>query len=240
MTEKSKAIEEPSKIEVQVSLDEDNEVVVSAIQKVAEALPSSSGIESALTQQNEIFSSLIELVRNSIQPDYIPHFFSFAALAISILALYLSHWHKSSKAILCLNSRLFNCIGKKTKRELSYTFSNTGNQELFVKDISLLRGQSPLGNLKHNSSYLVIPSNIVEPFVIKPGEIKSFMLSHEVDYELAPDYDEVSNKYILVSLEVISANGKRFQITHDISNLGPSGPDIKDKIWAGVPLGGSI
>ncbi|MDN3407061.1 hypothetical protein [Pseudoalteromonas sp. APC 3218] len=118
--------------------------------------------------------------------------------------------------------------------------SNTGNQELFVKDVSLLRGESPLGNLKHSSSYLVIPSNHIEPFVIKPSEIKSFMLSHEVDYELAPDYDEELNKYILVSLEVISANGKRFQVTHDISNLGPSGPDIRDKIWAGVPLGGSI
>jgi hypothetical protein len=111
---------------------------------------------------------------------------------------------------------------------------------LFVKDVSLLRGQSPLGNLKHSSSYLVIPSNHIDPFIIKPGEIKLFILSHEVDYELATDYDEELNKYILVSLEVISANGKRFQVTHDISNLGPSGPDIRDKIWAGVPLGGSI
>jgi len=165
---------------------------------------------------------------------------SVIALVASVIAIYLSHWHKSSKAILCLNSRLFDCLNEKTKRELRYTLSNTGNQELFVKDVSLLRGESPLGNLKHSSSYLVIPSNHIEPFVIKPSEIKSFMLSHEVDYELAPDYDEELNKYILVSLEVISANGKRFQVTHDISNLGPSGPDIRDKIWAGVPLGGSI
>jgi hypothetical protein len=165
---------------------------------------------------------------------------SVIALAASMIAIYLSHWHKSSKAILCLNSRLFDCLNEKTKRELGYTFSNTGNQELFVKDVSLLRGQSPLGNLKHESSYLIIPSNHIEPFVIKPGEIKSFMLSHEVRYELSPDYDEELNKYTIVSLEVISANGKRFQVTHDITRLGPSGPDIKDKIWQGVPLGSSI
>ncbi len=97
-----------------------------------------------------------------------------------------------------------------------------------------------MGNLKHKSFYHEIPSNTVEPFVIKPGEIKPFMLSHEVDYNLAPDYDKELNKYVIVSLEVISANGKRFQIAHNISNLGPSGPNIKDKIWAGVSLGSSI
>ena len=43
-----------------------------------------------------------------------------------------------------------------------------------------------------------------------------------------------------MSVEVISANGKRFQIAHDISNLGPSGPELKDKIWRGVLLGNSI
>ena len=165
---------------------------------------------------------------------------SISALLLSLVAIYLSQWHKSSKALLCLNSRLFGCLGKTTTRELSYTFSNTGNQELYIKNISLLRGQSPSGNLKHESSYLVIPSNTVSPFVIKPGEIHAFMLSHDVKYDLPPDYDEILNKYIIVSLEVISANGKRFHIAHDITNLGPSGPDLKDEIWKGFNLGGSI
>lgn len=165
---------------------------------------------------------------------------SIFALAISVVAMYLSQWHKSSKAILCLNSRLFDCLGEKNRRELSYTFSNIGNQELFVKAVSLLRGQSSLGNLKYKSSYLEIPFNHIEPFVIKPGEIKHFMLSHDVQYDLPPDYDETLNKYILVSLEVISANGKRFQAVHNIANLGPSGPELKDKIWSGVTLGNSI
>jgi len=165
---------------------------------------------------------------------------SMTALLLSSVALYFSHFHKSTKALLCLNSRLFDCFGNKTTRELSYTFSNIGNQELYVKNISLLRGQSTLGNLKHESSYLMIPSNTVNPFVIKPGEIRTFTLSHNVKYGLPADYDERLNKFILVSLEVISSNGKRFQITHDITNLGPDGPDLKDKIWQGVLLGGSI
>ena len=165
---------------------------------------------------------------------------SILALTISSAVLYLSHIRKSSKAILCLNSRLFDCLGKITKRQLSYTLSNTGNQELFVKNIELLRGQSPLGHLKHETSYLVIPSDIIETFVIKPGEIKALMVSHDVNYDLPPEYDGDLNKYIIVSVEVISANGKRFQIAHDISNLGPSGPELKDKIWRGVLLGNSI
>ncbi len=113
MTENTKAIEAAEKIELQVSLNQDNQVVVDAIGKVTEGLPSSSGIENALIQQNETFSSLIELVKTSIQPDYIPYYVSFASIAISLLALYLSHWHKSSKAVLCLNSRNFDCLGKK-------------------------------------------------------------------------------------------------------------------------------
>ena len=226
--------------ETHVPIDEDNQVIADAIGNLATNLPSTSGLESLLQNQNEIFSSLLDLVRTSNQPDYTPYLVSFFSLIISVIAIYLSHWHKPSKAVLCLSSRFFNPIGNKTMRELSYTFSNTGNQELFVKEISILRGQSPLGNLKHNSSYLVIPSNVVNPFVIKPGEIKNFMVSHDTKYSLNNDLDEESNKYTIISLEVISAKGKRYQVTHDISKLGSSGPDIKDKIWRGVPLGRSI
>ncbi|WP_084976558.1 hypothetical protein [Plesiomonas shigelloides] len=165
---------------------------------------------------------------------------SIIALASSILAIYLSHWHKTSKAILCLNDRLFDCLNGNMIRDLSYTLSNTGNQELFVKDVSLLLGQSPLGNLRDSSSFLVIPTNRIEPFVIKPGEIRTFSLSHDVNFKLPPDYNTELNKYMIVSLEIISATGSRYQMTHDITKLGPSGPDIKDEIWKGIPLGCKI
>ncbi|WP_231659138.1 MULTISPECIES: hypothetical protein [Pseudoalteromonas] len=240
MTEKASIKEIPEPINVTISVDEDNQVIVEAIDKLTAGIPKSSGIESLIQDQNLILSSLVDIAKVPPQPDFIPYYIALTSIVISLIALYLSHWHKSSKSVLCLNSRLFGCTGKKTTRELSYTYSNTGNQELFVKDISLLRGQSPLGHLKHNSSFLVIPSNSIEPFIIKPGEIKTFMLSHDLQYDVGPDYDEALNKYILVSLEVISVNGGRYQVVHDISDLGPSGPDIKDKIWRGVPLGSSI
>ena len=86
----------------------------------------------------------------------------------------------------------------------------------------------------------MIPSNLIEPFIIKPGEIKTFTLTHDLQYGVEPDYDEDLNKYILVSLEVISVDGNRYQVVHNISDLGPSGPDIKDKIWRGIPLGSRI
>jgi hypothetical protein len=240
MTEKANIKEIPEPINITISVDEDNQVIAEAIDKLSAGIPTSSGVESLIQDQNLILSGLVDIAKIPPQTDYIPYFIALTSIVISLLALYLSHFHKSSKSVLCLNSRLFGCVGKTTTRELSYTYSNTGNQELFVKDISLLRGQSPLGSLNHNSSFLVIPSNLVEPFVIKPGEIKTFMLSHNFQYDVGPDYDEVINKYILVSLEVISVDGSRYQVVHDISELGPTGPDLKDKIWHGVPLGNSI
>ncbi len=164
---------------------------------------------------------------------------STVALVVSGFALYFSHWHKPAKAILCLNSRLFDCVNGQ-KRELHYTISNNGSQELYIKEICILRGKSPLGNLRSDSSYLEIPTDETASFILKAGEIKAFTLKHELNYALPPGYFEKKNKYILVCLEIISSAGKRFQMVHDISDLGPSGPDIKDPIWSGVPLGKNI
>ena len=161
---------------------------------------------------------------------------SFVALIVSLAALLIPYWHKSSKAIICLNSRLFNCINGQ-KRELQYTFANIGNQELYVKEICLLRGKSPLGNLHHPSEYLQIPIEEISSFIVKPGEIKPFLLSHEANYKLPEGYFTEKNKYILVCIEVISATGKRFQAVHNISNLQPAGHPIDDPIWSGFKLG---
>lgn len=162
---------------------------------------------------------------------------SVGALLISLAALYFSQWHSSAKAILCFNSRFFDCVGEKTDRQLNYAFSNTGNQELYIKDVALLLGPSPVGHLKYDAPYLEVAINRVEPFVLKPGEIRPFTILHDAAYE--PPKGSVANeyRYTLLSLEVISANGKRYQVTHDISELGPSGPELKHPIWKGVPLG---
>ena len=165
---------------------------------------------------------------------------SVGALLISLAALYFSHWHKSAKAILCFNSRFFHCVDNKTVRQLNYAFSNTGNQELYIKDVSLLLGPSSAGHLKYDAPYLEIPSNHVEPFVLKPGEIRPFTIQHDASYK--PPKGSVANEpqYTVLSLEVLSANGKRYQVTHNISELGPTGPELKHPIWKGVPLGRSV
>ncbi|MFG3694526.1 hypothetical protein ACGFZ6_14245 [Stutzerimonas stutzeri] len=91
MSEKldTKEIHEP--IDIKASINEDNQVIADAIENLAAEPPSSSGVESLLQNQNEILSSLVELVRISTQPDYIPYLVAFASLIISIIALYLSH-----------------------------------------------------------------------------------------------------------------------------------------------------
>ncbi|MFP3343026.1 hypothetical protein DFO83_103283 [Idiomarina loihiensis] len=165
---------------------------------------------------------------------------SVGAFLVSLIALYLSHWHKSSKAILCLNSRFFDCLSEKTNRELNYTFSNTGNQELYIKDIALLMGPSPLGHLKHDAPYLEVPINHLDPFVLKPGEIRPFTVVHDAAYRPPKESDPNQHRHTILSLEVISANGKRYQVAHDISELGATGPALKHPIWKGVPLGSSV
>ncbi|MCK7545186.1 hypothetical protein MLC59_13545 [Marinobacter bryozoorum] len=165
---------------------------------------------------------------------------SVGAFLVSLLALYFSHWHQSSKAVLCFNSRFFDCLSERTNRELSYTFSNTGNQELYIKDIALLMGPSPLGHLKHDAPYLEVPINHLDPFVLKPGGIRPFTVVHDAAYRPPKESDPNQHRYTILSLEVISANGKRYQVTHDISELGATGPDLKNPIWQGVPMGNSI
>jgi hypothetical protein len=165
---------------------------------------------------------------------------SVGAFLVSFMALYLSHLHKSPKAILCLNSRFFDCLSEKTNRELNYTFSNAGNQELYIKDIALLMGPSPLGHLKHDATYLEIPISRLDPFVLKPGEIRPFTVVHEAAYRPPKESHPNQYRYTILSLEVISANGKRYQVAHDISELCATEPALKHPIWKGVPLGSSV
>lgn len=162
---------------------------------------------------------------------------SIFALLISLTSLYFSQWHKSAKAILCFNSRFFDCVEEKMERQLNYALSNIGNQELYIKDVALLIGPSPAGHLKYDASYLEVPTNRIEPFVLKPGEIRPFTILHDASYQPPQNLVASEHKYTVLSLEVLSANGKRYQVTHDISDLGPTGPELKHPIWKGVALG---
>ncbi len=170
--------------------------------------------------------------------DLITIVFSAAAFVTSVIALYFSHLHRPSNAVLTLCSRFFGggIDGKGMTRELTYTLSNTGKQSLYLKDVAILLGSSPLGPIRHRSSYLIIETDPVDPCVISPSEIKEIQLIHPLKYLIPDEYKKLKDQFIIVQLEIISADGKRYELSHDITNLGPSGPDLADKIWQGVPL----
>ncbi len=165
-------------------------------------------------------------------------FVSVSSFIISALTFYFTNFHKKAKAFIVLNSRLFGFKDQKQVRELEYAFCNTGNIELFVRDINIFRGMSNLGPARHNSSFLYITAlGGNESFIIKPKEIKIFTLLEDMGHEYHPDYDLKKNKYKIVCLEVISAKGERYEIAHDISDLLPSGIDSKHVVWDAVSLG---
>lgn len=180
---------------------------------------------------------------------------SGGAFAVALAGFYFSHVHRRSGAVLILLSRRFAAERRRLTdatdasgdniweavsvqtRHLKYSLSNTGKQVLYVKSIDLMRGPNARGNLKSDVFFDVIPSQQVEPFLISPGEIKIIDICHATNYQFPEGYDLQINSYELVSLEVVSADGDRYQICHDISRLGGSGPDIHDPLWDGVTLG---
>jgi hypothetical protein len=170
--------------------------------------------------------------------DLIPILLSSAALVFSILTWYFAYFHRRTKAILCYVSREFGggVNDASMTRELTYSFSNTGEQSVYVKGVSVLVGDSPLGPLRHSSSYDVIKVNKVHPFIVSPGQIETFTLIHDNNDERLHE-NEDNEKFTIVHLEVISANGVRYEMSHDISKLGPIGPEAKNRIWKSISLG---
>ncbi|MGL0940511.1 hypothetical protein [Vibrio vulnificus] len=164
---------------------------------------------------------------------------SAAAFVTSCFAFYYSHLYKPSSAVLTFCSRYFGFATqeKGMTRELTYTLSNTGKQGLYIKDVSILLGASPLGPLRHPSPYLVIDTDRIDPCVLEPGDIKEIKLVHETNYHIPEEYDALDKQFILVCLQIISADGKRYELSHDITELGPTGPELSHKMWQGVPLG---
>lgn len=183
---------------------------------------------------------------------------SAAAFIVSFASFYFSQIHKPSGAVLILLERVFTPekftfvasaspyvpmerrMLSPTIRHLKYSLSNTGKQTLYVKEIELLQGPDIRGNLKAHGSFTIIPSVPVESFLIEPGDIKIIEIEHATNYQFPPDYDFEENCYELVSLEVVSADGNRYQICHNITKLGSFGPDLHHPIWDGTTLGSPI
>ncbi|MHA4978003.1 hypothetical protein ACX0K2_16105 [Pseudomonas extremorientalis] len=190
--------------------------------------------------------------------DWLTLCLSGAAFAVASASFYFSHIHRPSGVMFILLERLFSAersrltddkdengnnvwvtISPQT-RNLKYSLSNTGKQALYIKKIELLRGPDKRGHLKAQGSFTIIPSNYVEPFLIEPGEIKIIEIVHATNYQFPSNYDFEKNCYELASLEVVSADGNRYQICHNITNLGATGPDIHHPIWDGVTIGSAV
>lgn len=101
----------------------------------------------------------------------------------------------------------------------------------------MMRGPSLAGNLRDPRSFFVLKCNRIKSFVINPGEVVPFELNHDNDYSSRLEIVDGINNCEMVSLEVLSADGKRYQICHDIGRLTFSDMDVNDTIWSAVPLG---
>lgn len=183
---------------------------------------------------------------------------SAAAFIVAFASFYYSHVHKPAGAVLVLLERLFSpehrrfsdvrgedgaffCTGIRPQmRHLKYSLSNPGKQTLYVKNVEILQGPNNRGNLKSNESFTVVPGVDVDDFLIEPGDIKIIKIAHATNFDLGEGFDFEKNCYQLVSLELVSADGSRYQICHDITNLGASGPDIHHPIWDGQTLGSPV
>lgn len=181
--------------------------------------------------------------------------FSGGALLVSFAALYFSQLHKPSNAMLILLERTFTPesvllnfgesiydIPKErtvspATRHLRYTLSNNGKQALYVKSVEILRGPDKLGHMRSTHSFTVLYDAEMTSCLLDPGQILPIHINHPVEFKLPSDFDYSFNAYELVSVELISADGARYQICHDISNLGVSGPELHHPLWDGVTLG---
>ncbi|TNB99828.1 hypothetical protein FHG55_03690 [Pseudomonas jessenii] len=187
--------------------------------------------------------------------DLITLAFSGGALLVSFAALYFSQIHKPSSATLILLERTFtpesillqfedniydmpkDRIVSPAIRHLRYTLSNNGKQTLYIKSVEILRGPDKRGHMQSPHLFTVLYDAEMASCLLDPGQILPIYINHPVEFNLPSDFDYDFNAYELVSVELISADGARYQICHDISNLGVSGPEFQHPVWDGVALG---
>lgn len=183
---------------------------------------------------------------------------SGGALLVSFSALYFSQLHKPSSAMLILLERTFSpevlalkfgddiCSVPKERvvspaiRHLRYTLSNTGKQVLYIKSVEILKGPDKRGHLRSCHPFTIVYESEMGSCLLEPGKILPIQISHPIDFRLPNDFDYEFNAFELVSIELISADGSRYQICHDISELGASGPEFNHPLWDGVTLGAPV
>lgn len=186
--------------------------------------------------------------------DFITIGISVVALLIAAAGFYFANVHKPANLKLTMleRSQSGEVVSVKTdernlyiqhrkivsraKTNFIYSVSNTGKQALCVKSVDILRGPSCQGNLRDPRPFAVISGGQVASFVIDPGDIKIL----EVGYEVESDKSvRVEDKYLLLSLEVVSAIGCRYQVCHDITSA-MAVVSLHDPLWDGVSLGSPV
>lgn len=183
---------------------------------------------------------------------------SGGALLVSFAALYFSQLHKPSSAMLILLERTFTPeavllqfgdnvydipkerLVSPALRHLRYTLSNTGKQALYVKSVEILRGPDKRGHMLSSHPFTILHASEMTSCLLDPGQILPIYINHPLVFNLPSDFDYSFNAYELVSIELISADGARYQICHDISELGASEPEFYHPLWDGVPLGAPV
>lgn len=101
----------------------------------------------------------------------------------------------------------------------------------------MMRGPSLAGNLKDSRSYFVLKCSRIKPFIINPGEVVPFELTHDEDYSDRLQIHDGINNYEMVSLDILSADGMRYQMCHDIGRITHSDMFVGDPVFNGVTLG---
>ncbi|WP_447789400.1 hypothetical protein [Pseudomonas farris] len=176
---------------------------------------------------------------------------SVLALMVAVTSFYFANVHKPAALKLTILERSQDAevvsvktdehnlyiqhrkVISKAKTNLSYSVSNTGKQALCIKSVEVLRGPSRQGNLRDPRPFSVVSGGQVSSFVIEPGDIKLL----EVNYDHESDQSQrAEDKYRMLSLEVVSADGSRYQVCHDITNV-MSVVSLHDPLWDGVSLG---
>lgn len=176
---------------------------------------------------------------------------STVALLVAAVSFYFANIHTPAKATLTLLGRsgtpeeisitrspenIYQERRKTVsvaKTNLSYSLSNTGKQALCVKSVEVLRGPSRLGNLRDSRGFMVLRSAVVHSFVLDPGDIKVIDVTFDNEGNTV---DMAADRYRLFSVEIVAADGARFQICHDITNVMEV-VSLHDRLWDGCSLG---
>ncbi|ELA3113565.1 hypothetical protein ACRTC9_21660 [Vibrio vulnificus] len=146
--------------------------------------------------------------------ELIPLITSVTALVISLYNLYVANFRRRDSLV----GSLLGCGMSRTRDTVyEYSLSNTGDNQLVVKEVLLLCGSA------------IIKSEVKNiPVVLKPGEIVLVdVLFNNKDCE-----EEGSDSEI-VEFGVISSTGKAYRLPHVHKGKGVS----KEGIWKAFKLG---